>query len=576
MGFSKYYITLVIFCAFTSVISVHDASGQKTKDKDNISESRLREAEFYFTEGEKYYILEDYAKALVLFQKSLEIAPNNATIYFKIAQILAQGNELEKALAHIKEALSLEKDNKYFYVLAADLYTQMGDFGRAAEIYEEMIGRLENTDQYLFELAAIYLYQQRYDEALVVYNKIETAYGISEEIITQKQKIYLQNNNLEKALEEGRRLIEAYPDEEPYILKQVEILISNEQNDEAMNYLKQFISNHAEATQSLLVLAELQRKNGDVQNAIKNIELAFKNPDLSVDNKIQLLAEYRAELSAEDLNKFGLKLGKILVTAHPDVADAHTIYADLLQAAGKNKEAKDEYLRSLELDESNFAVWQNALQILTELNRTDSVLMISDKALELFPNQGSLYYFNGIAHLQKRHYEEATAALEHGKRLSSANLALVNAFNSMLGDAYNGSKEYEKSAKAYEAALDYDPNNYAVLNNYSYFLALRKDNLEKAEKMSGKTVKDNPDNATFLDTYAWVLFMRGKYKEAKKVIEHAISTGDATAIHYEHYGDILYKLGNIDGAVKQWQIAKGMNPSSELINKKIADRKLYE
>lgn len=575
MGFSKHYI-VIIFCSLISVISVHDASGQKTKNKNEISDSKLREAEFYFTEGEKYFILEDYAKALVLFQKSLEVTPDNATIHYKIAQILAQGNEMEKALAHIKEALRLDQDNKYFYVLAADIYTQLGDFSRAAVTYEEMIGRLENTDQYLFELAAIYIYQQRYDDALSTYNKIEAAYGISEEIITQKQKIYLQNNNLQKALEEGRRLIEAFPEEEAYILKQAEILISNDQNDEAIVYLRTFIKDHPEATQSLLVLSELQRKKGNVEEAIKNIELAFKNPDLSVDNKIQLLAEYRVELTPEDLSKFGLKLAKVLVEAHPDVADAYTIYADLLQAVGKNRQAKDQYLHSLELDGSNFAVWQNSLQILTELNQMDSVLLVSDKALELFPNQGSLYYFNGIAHLQKRHYEEAVAALEHGKRLSSANLALVNAFNSMLGDAYNGSKEYEKSAKAFDAALDYDPNNYAVLNNYSYYLALRKEDLEKAEKMSAKTVKDNPDNATFLDTYAWVLYMRGKYKEAKKVIEHAISTGDASAIHYEHYGDILYKLGNVDAAVKQWQVAKGLNPKSELIDKKIADRKLYE
>ena len=104
----------------------------------------------------------------------------------------------------------------------------------------------------------------------------------------------------------------------------------------------------------------------------------------------------------------------------------------------------------------------------------------------------------------------------------------------------------------------------------------RQANLEKAEKMSSLLVKNNPDNPSYLDTHAWVLFMREKYKEAKRIIERAISTGKASAVHFEHYGDILYKLGNIDEAVQQWERARGLNANSETLNKKIANRKIYE
>lgn len=572
MSFYKYYISLFI-CVFVSVATYTDSSAQKGK---NTSEAEAREAEYYFIEGEKYFILEDYTKALALFQKSLETDPENATAYYKIAQILSSGNEYDDALKHIKQALDLEQENKYYYILAADIYSQKGDFKRASEIYKQIIAKFDKADQYLFELAALYLYQERYDEAIATYDKIEDAYGISEEIIAQKQKIYLQNNKLEEALEEGKRLIEAFPDNETYVLKQVEMLMSNGKDDEAEAYLNKFLAQQPKSTRSLLVLAELQRKAGDIEEAMKNLEIAFKNPQLSADHKIQVLAEYREALTPQELTTYGLKLGEILISVHTDVARAHTVYADLLQTLNKKRAAKDAYLRALDLDNSDYNVWQNVLQIYLELNRPDSVIMLSEEALSLFPNQGPLYYFNGAANLQKRKYQEAVNALEQGKKLSSSNLALLSAFNSMLGDAYNGTEEYRKSARAYEAALDYDPNNYAVLNNYSYFLALRGDDLEKAERMSAKTVKDNPDNATFLDTYAWVLYMRKKYKEAKKVIEHAISTGNVSAIHYEHYGDILYKLGDVDGAVKQWQQAKGLNQNSEIIDKKIADRKLYE
>ncbi|MTI19685.1 hypothetical protein E1176_01495, partial [Fulvivirga sp. RKSG066] len=331
-----------------------------------------------------------------------------------------------------------------------------------------------------------------------------------------------------------------------------------------------------ESAQIRLVLADLQKQEGNTEDAIKNVSIAFEEPSLDVDSKIQLLAEFRSSINKADLQDLSLTLAQKLTEVHPDVADAHAVYGDILYAIGKKNEARKSYEKALTIDESNFALWQNTLQILFELNKLDSVIVVSENALEVFPNQGALYYFNGSANLQKRNYEEASMMLEQGKRLSTSNLGLVSAFNSMLGDAYNGSKEYDKSDRAFEAALDYDPENYAVLNNFSYYLALRKDKLDKAEKMSAKTVKDNPENATFIDTYAWVLFMREKYKEAKKVMEKAFETGNVSAVHYEHYGDILYKLGDVDGAVEQWQKAKGLNPNAELIDKKISDRKLYE
>jgi Tfp pilus assembly protein PilF len=149
--------------------------------------------------------------------------------------------------------------------------------------------------------------------------------------------------------------------------------------------------------------------------------------------------------------------------------------------------------------------------------------------------------------------------------------------NGILGDAYHAVGEFEKSNSAYEEALSYNPNNDVVLNNYSYYLSLRKVNLEKAEKMSTLLVKNNPDNATYLDTHAWVLYAREKYREAKKVIEKAISTGMANATHFEHYGDILFKLGETAQAVQQWEKARTMlSTSNETLNKKIANRKLYE
>ena len=242
---------------------------------------------------------------------------------------------------------------------------------------------------------------------------------------------------------------------------------------------------------------------------------------------------------------------------------------------GKEVRAQQEYLSAIEHGATSFETWQNLLYLDSQLNQFDSLIAHSERGLEYFPNQGLLHYFNGFGQFSKKNYSKAVSALEQAKRMSASNVSFIAEINGMLGDAYNGLKEYQKSDEAYEQALIFNPNNNFVLNNYSYYLALRKENLEKAEKMSSQLVKNNPDNSSYLDTHSWVLYMRGKYKESKKIMERALSAGPVSATHYEHYGDILFQLGDIEGAVSQWQKSKSMDSSNAVLDQKIANRKLY-
>ncbi|MCA6078068.1 tetratricopeptide repeat protein [Fulvivirga sedimenti] len=569
----KSFLIPLLLCCLS--MTMEYAHGQNKKSKEVDAKTRL-EAEFYFTEGEKFFILEDFAKALVLFRKSAESDPNNATAHFKMAQVYRLMGDQVQALQEISTAISINPDNKYFHALQAELYTDMNEFDRAADVYENMISSMDGTDEYLFELAAIYLFQQKYEKAITAYDRIEQYYGASEEIGTQRQMIYLQQNKLDKAIAEGEKLIESFTETDKYAVRQVELLLNNGMEKEAGVEIMELIEKFPQSARLRLILSDMQRKSGNVALAEESLREAFRNPVMDIDTKVQQLAEYRTLLSEDELRERALPLAEILTEVHPESALAYAVKGDLYQALGDRAESKNAYLKALQYDQSNLSVWQNVLQMLIENNRMDSVLLLSEEALEVFPNQGMIYYFNGAANLQKQNYDEAVYALEQGKRLSSANLGLVSVFNSMLGDAYNGAGDYTKSDRAYDAALDFDPDNLAVLNNYSYYLALRKEKLDKAEAMARRAVDGDPDNTTFLDTYAWVLFTQEKYKEASKVIEKAINLGNVSAIHYEHYGDILYKLGEINAAVEQWKKARELNPKAPLIDKKIAEKTLYE
>ncbi|MDH4092607.1 MAG: tetratricopeptide repeat protein [Cyclobacteriaceae bacterium] len=570
-------------------ISAPSYAQRKKKNADDIQASgiRLREAEFYFTEGEKFFILEDYSKALLYYQRTLEITPENATVHYKVAEVLAHSNKQEdllKASISIENALRLEKKNKYFYLLASNIYTSMAAFDKAAAVYETMIKEVKGAEEYLYELAAVYQYANRFEDAIKTYNRAESLLGINEISSIQKLRLFLELGKTKEGIAEGEKLINAFPGEDRFVMGFAETLSQKGLRAEAIRYLEEFTATNPDSGNVKMLLAGLYRDNSQEQKARELLASLFDDSSVELGSKVIILGSYNAELnqnrtnniSDPDKENFARSLFEKLVKQYPSDPDVHILGGDLYLSIGKSHEAQIEYASAIGLGQVNFEVWENLLYLETQLEQFDKVIEHSDEALEIFPNQSMIYYFNGYANLRRFHYPEAIVSLEQAKKLSASQPKMIGELNSMLGDAYNATKAYDKSDKAYEEALAINPNNDAVLNNYSYYLALRKANLEKAEKMSSLLVKNNPDNPTFLDTHAWVLYSRQKYKEARKVMERAIITGNATATHFEHYGDILFQLGDVGAAVQQWEKARGLNANSEILNKKIANRKIYE
>jgi tetratricopeptide (TPR) repeat protein len=561
---------------------------KKASDQSSVASVKLREAEFYFTEGEKYFILEDYAKALIYYQKALDINPENATVYYKVAEVLSlseKQDDLQKAILTIERALSLERKNKYFYLLAARIYSTLARFDKAAQTYETMLREIHGTEEYLYELAVVYQYANKPEEAIKVYNKAEAHFGINEITSLQKLRIYFELGKNEEGFREGEKLVHAFPEEEQFVVGLAETLSQFGFKERAIPFLEKFITENTIAPNACMLLAGLYRDTNQEEKARTLLLNVFNNPEVELSSKLIVLGTYNAELNQNkerqqadpQKEKFVLDIFSKLENEYPNEPNVHVIGGDLYLSLDRNTDAQKQYLQAVESGVTNFEVWQNLLYIEIQLEQFDNVIRHSERALEYFPNQAMLYYFNGIGYIRKRKYKEAASSMEQAKKLSAGNPGMVSEINGMLGDAYHATKEYDKSDKAYDEALSFNPNNDAILNNYSYYLAIRKANLEKAERMSTQLVKNNPDNATYLDTHAWVLYVREKYRDAKKVIEKAIGTGMANATHIEHYGDILFKLGDVENAVQQWEKAKGMlSSSNEMLNKKIANRKIYE
>ena len=575
-----------LFTVILVSTSFFDLSGQKKKrnrsqnDEPNftetLSEDDLMQAEYYFIEGEKFFILDQYDKALELFKEAYSSNSSSAAINYKIAQTYYALDKKEDALTYIIRASEIDPENKYYYILTADIYTSMSNFEQASQVYEKMMVNTTGTENYLYELAALYLYQNDLEKALDTYEKAKVRFGIIEEVAYQKQQIYLKLGRNEEALNEIRELVDTYPTETIYKIDLAKLLSDTGENEEAIKILQQLLEADPTNAQASVLLSEVYRKSGDKEKAMESLKVAFENPSLNFQAKLQLLGGYISQLPDAQIEDIAVELSGKITTAHPDESRGFAIAGDLHYQLGNKPEAADNYRRAVKLDNSNFSLWQNAIQLEFELSQYDSAIVHSEEALEYFPNQASLYYYNGTAHLIKKNFRKAIRSLEQGQKYAVANPNLKSVFFGQLGDAYNSVEEHDKSDQAYEEALKIKPDNDHVLNNYSYFLSLRKVKLEKAREMSAQLVERYPDNATYLDTHAWVLYMLEEYKEAHIFLERATLDKDASGTIFEHYGDVLFKLKKVDQAIEQWKKAKELGETTDLIDKKIADRKLYE
>lgn len=553
------------------------AQKNKPVGETDAQKSQRYELESLLADGMKYATMEEYQRADSVLRTALKMSPNIPAINYELARVLLKRERLDEAAIYAQKATQLSPDNTFYTIQLAEIYSQQRKYSKAAELYKDIIRKDTENAEYGLELAAVYILDEKYEEALKAYDEVEKSLGIDEDLIHQKQRIYLKLDKPNKAIDEANKLINAEPTEAQYVVELAQLLIMGKRPKEAQEQLEKALKINPDQGDARIMLAELFRQSGDNKAADQQMGQMFNNPNADIDTKMQALVGLLREAKDEATRQEVLNRAAEIVKAHPKDMRAYVVYADLLAKADRKAEARNAYMKAARINPSMYEVWGAVLQLDSDLNQLDSLIAHSEQAIETFPNQGLFWYSNGSAHLVKKHYQQAVDALEEAQKLTSENKDLQGAILAQLGDAYHGLSEYAKSDDSYEAALKIDPKNDHVLNNYSYFLSLRKDKLERAKEMAASVVERHPTNATYLDTYAWVLYVMKDYKNARTYLEKAIeSNNKVSGTIVEHYGDVLYQLGEKEKAVEQWKKAKSMGENSQQIDKKIATGQLIE
>ncbi len=530
-----------------------------------------------FFKGLREKTIENLPLAAELFGRVLQTDPANDAAMYELAIIKKAQNKYNEAEPLLEKAVTVNSNNEWYWLSLAECYEKSNDIDKLENVFNELTRINPNKPEYYYDKANAYFIKQRYDDALKVYNELEQLNGPSDDLLANRQKIYLKQGRVDLAASQLEQMIAGNPSQIKYYLFLAELYSSNNLNDKALKVLLAAEKINSGNGLIHLALADLYRDKKDYEASYSELTMAFAVPDLDIGQKIKIILGYLPRFPDPNAKASALELSRILTVAHPNEAKAFALYGNMLMQNNKLSEARSMYKKSVAIDNKEYSVQEQLVRI--ELGDSDPTDAITDgeNALSLFPNQAWMNYLVGIAWLQKRDYHKAINYIKNAISLESQDRELLSQGYSSLGDCYHDLKDNKSSDDAYDKSLGYNSDNAYTLNNYAYYLSLRGEQLEKAARMSKHSNDLLPGTSSFEDTYAWILFKQKDYAAAKIWIEKALADDkDKGAVKFEHFGDIMFYLGDINAAVENWKKAKANGDQSPFLDRKINEKKYVE
>ena len=574
--FLRLFLFISVFAGFLSCKTLQRNSVKPDKQATELEQT---ESSALLIEGTRHKIKGNVNRAVGHYIEAARKDPSNSAAYYELAKVYAMDNQYKEALKYAVIAQELDPENIYFNILLADIYAINDQYDKAIEIEKELLKKHPQHSPLYFSHIETLFHVGRYEEAIEILNEMERNTGFSEEIAIERQNLYLHLDRIDLAINEVEQLVKIYPNSVQYMDYLANLYLSAEMKDEAFALYEEMLRRDPENPYPLLLLADYYQMRGEKKEAFDYVLRAFENPYLEMESKERIMFSFFS-LSAKDsiYMKQSYVLCELFVEQHPDKAEPYLIYGDFVFRDEQYEEARELYLKAANIAPGKLELWQQVLYIDNQLHDYESMFNNSSKALEYFFEYPLLFYYRAISAYNLEDYSTVVNAMQQAIALMpQEDIELLSDFYTLKADAYNSLKNFEKADKSYEQAINKNPENAFALNNYSYNLSIRKKNLEKAENMSKLSNKLMPDMPSFQDTYGWIMYQMGNYKEARKWIEKAMDNmTEERPVIIEHYGDVLYKLGEKDKALYFWKKADEAGDGSEFLQMKITDETLYE
>jgi len=527
-----------------------------------------------FFAGLREKMSENYVVASTNFNKIVSLDPNNHAAYFELANANLRLDKLAEAEQNIKQALKINQDNLWYWRLLGEVYKRNNKMPELVEVFNQLIRLDPQNDAYYFDKANAQFLANQLDGAKKTYGEIEAKFGESKELLVAKRRMDQNGSTSESDIV---KLLEGNQADVKNYLYAAGLLLQKGNDPEALKVLvkaHQLEPNNFEVN---LGLADIYRKQKNDEAAFASLKMAFESAEMPINEKIKIIAALFPKLNQPVVAKNVTELTKLVAEKNPSDAKALALYGDVLYQQNNLKEALTQYQAALKLNEQVYVVWEQVINIHTLLGHYDEAVKVGDEALTIYPNQASLYYYMAYALFKTGKFDTALSNLKTALQLDVENKSLQAQVYALQGDIYINQNNFALAKTAFEKAITVEPDNYLIMNNYAYYLALRNDDLNKAAKYAETAANAMPNNSSITDTYAFILFKQQKYDLAKTWIEKALQNNSSkNGVYLERYGDILYMKGEKDAALIQWQKAKEAGNSSEVLNKKINEKKYFK
>jgi tetratricopeptide (TPR) repeat protein len=507
--------------------------------------------QYVLIEAVKQKNLGNLSEAIKLYNLVIKDKPDCAVAYYEAGSIYLTTNQLELARNNLSTAYTLDKGNEWYTVAYLNALGALEEYEKVAEILKEKIRSDSDKTEWEYKLAVTYFSMGKTDKAIRRLEKIENDKGFSEKITLLKASIYESEEKYELAREEIEKVMVIFPEAIQFRIAAAELCMKSGDEDAAAKYYLEILDVDSLNIFALTNLTDYYRQRGDFENSYKYLAKSFASKQIEPSRKMAILSYYLSD--QEQVDKYAAELGKVIEVfceTHPDQSDIRLLAADFYIQTHDYSKAYGHLKRYLELQKGTYNIYMQTIMLANAASLNDEVLFMADKAMELFPDSADIRFFRGLAFYQSNDYEGLIKNFKGISRDQYSSTDYASQARMLIAEAYYRMADFSIADSLFESLISDEPDNYMAMNNYSYYLAERGEKLEMAKKWSFDVINNNPDNATFLDTYAWVLYKLKAYDEAEKYVLNALDKGGQNDPEVnEHAGDIQL-------ALKSYKIAR--------------------
>jgi tetratricopeptide (TPR) repeat protein len=541
-----------------------DVSKGKIKPYDSVT------FDYIFVEAIKQKLMGNGGDALKLLEQCIKINPESDAAYFQMAQIaLAFGNN-NIGKKYALKALSLNKKNFWYIMMLAGTYYQENNLDSAIIFYEKAVQNFPEKEDLQLALGNLYSENKKYDKADFIFENLDKKYGTNSSSTVAAIKNLMYADKFDEALKKAELLVQEYPEEILYKGLIAEIYRGKGEPDKAMDIYDQLLNKNPENAQTQLSLCEFFIEEKKYDDLILLLNTVIINSRISREDKITLFA--RLIQAPEIVKSKGDKLLISIMVLEASYSNDDIVLLlrpELLIALGKLNDAEKRLEEIILNRPENYYAWEKLLLVYLELKDYKNLQMKGEECATIFNRSFLAKLLYATAANENKNYDIALEELKKANILAGDNKELLLQVLSLKADVYYRMNDYENAFKTFDEAIKNNSEDLTILNNYAYYLAERNLRLKEAEYMAKKVVEKEGTNNTFLDTYGWVLYKRGKLQEASKIMETIIKSGEKDAEYYEHYGYILKERRKCNEAIINFNIAYKLDSTKTYLLKDI-------